>query len=272
MSNTRETTLLDHYRVAFPAGVLFTESEIPLPGGRRLDAVRLPSAASTADFQKACDSHGAEPVEVIEVKSGLSEEVVGQVLVGVEMLRHGFPTLRMVEPVVVCEAASPQMLEVAGVLGIRVWSLGGKHLRTRPDAYMTSRKPSMWKRDTWVAAVEPLRAREKSLFITDVPLGGTTINLIRVRGGPELLAKFETTDRFRALIGESSVELIEVRKKARRGVAGRLLSHKILLETQYGIVTSKLRVIAFEPDAELGRAFDALDIDFGLPEEHARKT
>lgn len=270
MPKTPETALLSLYREVAGDGVLFTESQIPLPGGRRLDAVRFPNLARPVPFATASESEGAQTVEVIEVKSGLSEEVVGQVLVGVEMLREAYPTIGTMEPVVVCEVASPDMLEVASSLGIRLWSPKAAHLQTPAHAYMRSRTPSMWKRDLWVPAVETLRARQESLFITDVPLGGSTINLVRVCGGPDLLAKFETEKRFHALIDDRPVELIEVRRKARRGVAGRLLSHRVLLEKHYGVAASKLRVIALEADAELGKALRTLGIEFGLPDEHGR--
>ena len=88
MPKTLEIDLLQQYVDSAPDGALFTEGNAPLPGRRRLDGLIFPGAPRDADLETCIANHSSEtPVQVIEVKSGLSEEVIGQVLVGAEMFR-----------------------------------------------------------------------------------------------------------------------------------------------------------------------------------------
>lgn len=275
MPKTLERDLLDTYEKA-ASGLLLRESQIPLPGGCRIDGLLVPDAAP-GDTLEQCAEAGHD-ARVIEVKSGLSEEVIGQVLVGAELIRRTYPGLGELTLQVVCEVASRDMLEFAASRGVEVWSPNNSHLRTQPGEVMRSRTPLLW-RPSWLDMLEPLRRAQPTLHFTQVPLGpeqdgapATFVNLMRLPAGPDLLAKFENASRLQQWVGGAPVELIEVRNRARRGAVGRLLGHEFLLRKYYGIEVSARRVVVAEADPVLASAFATFGVMLGTPEEHARRS
>lgn len=126
-------------------GLIFAEVKVGGrgPGGiwppgskpRWIDAVRiLPanhrshprdivtfSKAETGEFE---DAISEAAVEVIEVKSGLGRYVIGQVIIGADLLKMEYEP-SSIDQVIVCQVGDPLLEMVCDNRGIKVWIAGG---------------------------------------------------------------------------------------------------------------------------------------------------
>lgn len=137
---TYEDRLLLEYWRAF-GGLVFTEVPVGRDGPkdwpegakpRRIDGVRIVSPKSEeapsdiVAFSKGRDAKrfervvaGAE-VEVLEVKRALDRVVLGQVIIGADLLEIEYASTK-VDQVVICEAGDPALEMVCERRGIKVW-------------------------------------------------------------------------------------------------------------------------------------------------------
>lgn len=179
------------------------------------------------------DLAAGTPVELIEVKQGLSEEVLGQCLVGRALFAEQYPHLRVERTVALCKVADPRMVQVCRRADVNV------HVEVIPNAEkpgspMTSRVACLFKK-TWLPAIENWRTEVGGLLFTRIPLGLTNANLVRIPDGPDLLATYDTRERLLAATHGQAVTLVEVRRKLSRGVVGRVVAHAAMLHDEYGI-------------------------------------
>jgi hypothetical protein len=137
---TYEDRLLLEYWRAF-GGLVFTEVPVSRDGPkdwpkgakpRRIDGVRIASLGSEkipseiVAFSKRRDAKrferavaGAE-VEVVEVKRSLDRVVLGQVIIGADLLEIEYSPTRIGQ-VVICEVGDPALETVCDRRGIEVW-------------------------------------------------------------------------------------------------------------------------------------------------------
>lgn len=234
---------------------------------RRLDGVRLGKPTEPGIFPKQGTTgrfagHDGSPVELIEVKAGLSEEVIGQSLVGRLLWTKQYTNAPVERTIALCKIADPLLVWVCEQPSVDI------HVEVIPNArkpgrLMTSRLRHMLD-DRWVEALEPWR--RDHLYFTEIPLGPTRVNLLRVGAGPDLLARYDTRDRLLDAIDGRPVELIEIRRALTRGVVGRLLAHTLLLKKEYGIDVGTKRVLVGRSDEALKWACGELGIEVELDE------
>jgi hypothetical protein len=137
---TYEDRLLLQYWHAF-GGLVFTEVPVGRDGPkdwpegakpRRIDGVRIASPDSEkvpseiVAFSKRRDAkrlerviEGAE-VEVVEVKRSLDRVVLGQVIIGADLLEIEYAPPK-IDQVVICEMGDPALETVCDRRGIKVW-------------------------------------------------------------------------------------------------------------------------------------------------------
>ena len=136
---TREDRLLASYWLDV-GGLLFSEVTFGRgerwPKGsviRRMDALRFPTVephqieifAASRDRERIDTLLATQPVEIVEVKQRLNRLVIGQVVVGLEMLEIGYGETSA-HGVIVCKRSDPLMRLVCQRLNISVW---------RPDVH-----------------------------------------------------------------------------------------------------------------------------------------
>jgi hypothetical protein len=197
-------------------------------------------------------------VELIEVKQGLSEAVVGQGIVGRALFKAQYPRLTVERTIALVKVADPRMNDVCEREGIEI------HAEIIPNAAkpgdeMTSRTASLFN-DGWIDALEPWRARVGGLFLTGVPLGSAKISLLHVADGPHLLATFDTRARFLAATAGKRVSMIEIRTKLTRGIVGRIVAHAAMLTDEYGLRVTEKRILVGHTDAAIAWICDQLGI------------
>jgi hypothetical protein len=241
---------------------------------RRLDAIRLlPPRGDMADIFKRDgtvrllkDLGRDTSVELIEVKQGLSEAVIGQCLVGRELFARQYPHATIHRTVALCKVADPAMTWVCKQLGIEYEVIENP---TRPGDAHTSRTFDLFD-DAMLHRMEAWRRDAGGLCFTRIPVGGDTFGpqsgttyatFVRIPRGPDLLARFDTRDRFLAAVGEQAIDLIEVRAALTRGVVGRLLAHAHLLEHQYGVRVARKLVLVGKTDEAIAWACEKLGVE-----------
>lgn len=137
---TYEDRLLLEYWQAF-GGLIFTEVPVGRDGPkdwpegakpRRIDGVRIASPESEkassdiATFSKRRDAKWFEQtiadaeVEVLEVKRSLDRVVLGQVIIGADLLEIEYAPAKIAQ-VVICEVGDPALETVCDRRGIKVW-------------------------------------------------------------------------------------------------------------------------------------------------------
>lgn len=129
-----EDRLIKRYLQTKRRGVIFTEVTVdnhPDNGGRarRLDAVRILDLRLrdgwdrvhqySQNRRKLKDAINGHPVEVIEAKRALGRSVVGQVIVGAELLKMKY-RVGPVQKTVVCLRGNRSIEKVCKNLGIHV--------------------------------------------------------------------------------------------------------------------------------------------------------
>lgn len=123
-------------------GIVFTEVLVGKGGlrqwpasakPRRIDAIRIvlsegeEGISGIFTFNKRRNGHQVEQltksakVEVVEVKRALDRVVLGQVIIGADLLEMEFAPTKVNE-VVVCEVSDPVLEMVCNKRGVKVWT------------------------------------------------------------------------------------------------------------------------------------------------------
>jgi|GEM_PF-3045234 len=236
---------------------------------RRLDGVRLITPTTAGIHPKkgttSLFSRFDAPVELIEVKQGLSEAVVGQCLVGRLLFQKQYPGATVERTVALCKVADPEMQWVCEQpeVNIAVERIPNEN---RPGNAMTSRTADALT-DARLAAIDPWRREHPGLYFTRVPVSGCFVSLLRLAEGPDLLARFDTRARFEAAVAGQPVDIIEVPPRLSRGVVGRVVSHALLLKKLYGARVGRRRILVGKADSAILWACTELGIEVEpLPE------
>jgi hypothetical protein len=137
---TYEDHLLLEYWRAF-GGLVFTEVPVGRDGPkdwpegakpRRIDGVRIASSESKkvpsdiVAFSKRRDAQRLEQTiagveaEVLEIKRALDRVVLGQVIIGADLLEIEYAPTK-IDQVVICEVGDPALEVVCDRRGIKVW-------------------------------------------------------------------------------------------------------------------------------------------------------
>ncbi len=230
---------------------------------RRLDGVCLVTPTEPGIFPKKGTTglfKGLEaPVELIEVKRGLSEAVIGQCLVGRLLFAKQYPGAKIQRTIALCRVADPLLQDVCKQpdvnIHVEVIAHEGKslHPMTSRTAYLLT--------DQQIQRIDPWRRERPGLYFTRVPVGESCVSLLRVADSPDLLAYFDTPERFKAAVGERPVELIEVRRALTRGVVGRVVAHASLLKTIYGVEVDRRVILVGKADEAILWACEQLGIE-----------
>lgn len=281
-----EDKLLERYwKAKARSGALWTE--VGLAGDRkyslfregsserRIDGVWVPKAPESGILVKRGSSRRIRELrkkskaELIEVKQGLSEAVLGQCVAARELFakQYEMPISRTVALV---KVADPAMGWVAKQLGVKVEVIPNP---ARPGNGSTSRTTYFFGQEQ-IQRIDAWRRKNKGLFITKIPLGGpgsgvrgwnkgreVRAHLVRIPQGPNLLSLFDTELRFKRLVGRKAIDVIEARRRLTRGSIGRLLAHALLLERQYGLKVRRRLLLVEESDSALAWVCQQEDIE-----------
>lgn len=292
-AKTGEDRLLEKYwDAAGRRDTFFTEVGIagkkkvsPWPDStqRRLDAIRLIPHRRAGIFKRSGtvrllkDLDRDTRVELIEVKQGLSEAVIGQCLVGRTLFAEQYPHVAIDRTLALCKVADPAMTWVCDQLGVAYEVIRNPE---KPGDGHTSRTFDLLD-DAMLQRIESWRRGAGGLLFTRIPVGGASFSdeqqattsyatLARVPRGPDLLARFDTRERFLSAVDGQSIDLIEVRPALTRGVVGRLVAHALLLEKQYPVRVGRKLVLVGQSDQALEWACKKLRVDVevvgGAPE------
>lgn len=122
-------------------GIIFTEVIVGQGGGhkwppgskfRRIDAVRIPFSdrKEIVTFRKKLNGQRfkelvtGEKVEIIEAKLNLNRLVIGQSIVGADLLNLDYQPYS-IKQVILCEIGDPLLEMICERRGIKVWKAGG---------------------------------------------------------------------------------------------------------------------------------------------------
>jgi hypothetical protein len=127
---TREDDLILKYLNEGDGGTVFIEVNVGGPPGapRRIDAVRIPTSDNKiVTFKKGENQRFKElvtgkRVEVIEVKRKLNRPVIGQSIVGADLLDIGYRP-HAIKQVILCESIDPLLEKVCERRGLKGWGL-----------------------------------------------------------------------------------------------------------------------------------------------------
>lgn len=230
---------------------------------RRLDGVRLITPTTAGILPKkgttALFSSFDAPVELIEVKQGLSEAVIGQCLVGRLLFEKQYPGAKVERTVALCKVADPEMKWVCEQPEVNI-AVERIPNEKRPGNAMTNRTADALT-DARLAAIDPWRRDHPGLYFTRVPVSGCFVSLLRLAEGPDLLARFDTHARFQAAVAGQPVDIIEVRPRLSRGVVGRVVAHALLLKKLYGARVGRRRILVGTADSAILWACKELGIE-----------
>lgn len=230
---------------------------------RRLDGVCLVTPTEPGIFPKKGTTglfKGLDaPVDIIEVKRGLSEAVIGQCLVGRLLFAKQYPGAKIRRTIALCRVADSHLLDVCKQPGVNI------HVEVIPPQGrslhpMTSRTAYLLT-DEQTQRIDPWRRERPGLYFTRVPVGESYVSLLRVADTPDLLAYFDTPERFRAAVSGRPVELIEVRRALTRGVVGRVVAHALMLKAMYGVEVDRRVILVGKADTAILWACEQLGID-----------
>ena len=242
---------------------------------RRLDGV-LVHGAGACELRRGGafrrDVEAAQPplaVDVIEVKAGLSEGVVGQAIAGRWMFERQYPHLTVERNVVLYRHEDPAMRAAAEALGItlirRDIPVTNKRLESRPRYRV---------KDTDISRVLADRELAPGLVMTRVPIGGehsgveawadavqTYVKYVRFIGSPSAgIAVFEGRAHFLELAARYAIEVIVTLPALNRGAIGIAKTHGLMLRTQYGVPEPTLAIVVEHADPALREVCDDLGI------------
>ncbi len=99
---------------------------------RRIDAVRIPTSdyREIVAFKRRTNGKRfkvlvkGKKVEVIEAKRKLSRQIIGQSIVGADLLTFGYQP-HSINQVILCEIGDPLLEMICERRGIKVWKSGG---------------------------------------------------------------------------------------------------------------------------------------------------
>jgi hypothetical protein len=292
---TWEDKLLDAYWRQRGSGTLYTEVRLgkdawkapPTQGGDsgkfRLDAVIAESSALDGPFnhkafRNAVEGNEVRTCEVVEVKPGLSEWVIGQALVGRCLFEAQTEGLTMVgRTTVVSRHIDPAMRWVAQKLDLHVaqplQAEKPKLMRSRPHYALKDRqlrRLAAWRKQTGGAG----------LMLTRVPLAGPRSGVPAWEGSAPTWVRFVHVPSHAAAPGTvvydpehasilreaPELELVLVtRHVPGRAGLGLLASQALMFEAQYGRPFTSCLVICGERDPAIAHAYETIPRKHGLP-------
>lgn len=294
---TGEDLQLDAYWRSRSSGLLYREVRLggacwPDPpwrapaSERRLDGVIVDGEPSGPHnhgrFVFDLPTLAGRACEIIEVKAGLSEFVLGQALVGRWLFQQQVATPNSLEirrNLVLARHVDPAMRWVATQLGIDVET-------PRPAAKPsgTKSRPRYMLRDAKLARLLRWRtqpqagATQPGLILTRVPLAGpscdvqewegaaqTWIDFVHVPSQPAGAGVVVYGPQHRELLSEArELELVFVgRHVLGRGAVGIVAAHAVMFAKQYGRAFTRCRIISGTPDPAIVAACGSLT--HGLP-------
>lgn len=246
---------------------------------RRIDGVLVhPSSDRAAHdgkaFRRALKAGAAwKRAELVEVKQGLSEAVIGQALAGRWLFEHEVGRehgVGVARNVVLYRHEDPAMRWVVdqldGVEAERVEVPAA-------NACMKSRQHYEFVGEE-VRRMVVDRAQAPGMVVTRVPIGGddsgvaawagsaeTHVRFLRVVGHPtQVVAAFEGRDWLLEHAGGRELEVVVVRRRLMRGPIGVALAHALMIEKQYGVPRPRAAVVCERGDAALEAACEGLGV------------
>lgn len=260
-----ERDMLDVWWNAQPHGAtLYTEvgiggatTDFPDATERRLDGVVVrPTVGhdrrNKQDFARDSKTANWSDVDLIEVKHGLSELVLGQALVGRLMFERDHENLRVARTLVLYRHADAAMLWMAGRLGIKVACVAPP----LANRVMAKRRHYALSSST-IARVVAARGKTPSAVLTRVPLGGPGCPVRAWEGSCEIFVEMvrllelphpeivvcEGGEHFKRLAEQHGAEVIVARPKLGRGIIGLAYVHALMIKEQYGVEASASVVV-----------------------------
>jgi hypothetical protein len=248
----------------------------PWPGAklRALDAMRVvPGSGDVAGGLAfhAARAHAAwEIVEAIEVKPGLSEAVIGQLLVGRWMLAQHVD-VTPTKAIALVRHVDEAMRWVASQLGIDVEHFPA---RSKPNNPMQGR-PLYALDSPRLRMLRHMRGTLDGKIVTRVPLAGpagpgewvgsTEIYLpyLRILGTSDAsIVVCEAGAHARDLIDGADVDIIVLVPGGEigRGAVGRAIAHRLMLAHQYRPASVSATIVCERPDAAMTAAAAALGV------------
>jgi len=282
-----EDKLLAEYWNQQQASLLYREAGI---GGkrspwresttRRIDGVLV----SPSDIREARNSKQfrrdvrAGPnwntAELIEVKMGLNEGVLGQALVArwmFEQQHGGAHGITVARNVVLYRHEDPAMRWVVdrldGVTAVRLKPAGNNQLMRSRQRYHLN--------GAAVARLVNDRAQAPGQIVTRVPIGGsrsgvsawansaeTYIRFVRIIDHDrQVITAFEGRDWFLEQATGRELEVVVLRSALSRGAVGLAYAHAMMLGKQYDLPRPRLAIVCERGDAALEAACAALNVD-----------
>ena len=287
-----------YWRATPNPGALFTEVRLggkrwpkrPWKGQareRRLDGVIIdePSPAKElvaqghGAFAKALPELDGRSCEIIEVKAGLSEFVLGQALVGRWMFEAqvGLPVRNNV---VLARHHDPAMRWVAKKLDVTVHN--PRPLEANKKEVFTRSRPQYALRDAPLLRVGRYRDAHGGggTWLTRVPLGGDASGVKKWKGAAQTWIGFVRVPdrdsdgivvfdpkRHHALLDSEELELVVVsRHLLGRGAVGVAASHALMFAQQYGRPFARCRIVCWVADPAIVAACGEIGGRCGVPE------
>jgi hypothetical protein len=292
---TWEDKLLEAYWQQRGSGTLYTEVRLgkgawktsPTQDGDngkfRLDAVIAESSALDGPygheaFRTAVEGKEVRTCEIVEVKPGLSEWVIGQALVGRCLFEaQTESSTRLGRTTVVSRHVDPAMRWVAQKLDLHV----AQPLQAEKPKLMKSRPHYALKnRQLRLLAAWRKQADGAGLMLTRVPLEGprsgvpawegsapTWVRFVHVRSQKAAAGTVVYDPEHASILREApELELVLVaRHVPGRAGLGLLASQALMFEAQYGRAFSSCLVICGELDPAIAHAYETIPEKLGLP-------
>lgn len=208
-------------------------------------------------------------VDLVEVKAGLSEGVVGQALAGRWMFERQYSGVTVDQNVVLYRHEDPAMRAVAAELGITAVRGNIPSRNNRLES-----RPQYRIKDADIARLAAYRDRAPGLVMTRIPIGGggsgiaawagavqTYVKYVRFAGAPgNTMTPFETSPQFLELARTHGTEVVVTLAKLNRGAIGIAKTHGLMLRAQYTVPEPALVVVVEQADPALREACEALGI------------
>lgn len=230
-------------------------------------------------FKEALEAFGGLTAQVVEVKAGLGEGLIGQALVGEWMFQHQVAKphgMKMAKTLLLYKHQDSAMVWVAKELGL----MPRRVMSPVTNGRMVDRAQYALA-DVRLNRLARFRERNKGLWLTRVPLGGpgagvrqwrrpaqTWIPYVRVvnRQGKGLQV-FDPADHAKLLRDkDNKVELIVVtRKRMGRGSLGVVAAHALMFEAQYGRPFTTCRLVCGAGDVAIEAACAGISSKWKLP-------
>jgi hypothetical protein len=250
---------------------------------RRLDGVLVNTADDAgplghAAFKEAAPGYEGRTAQVVEVKAGLSEGLIGQALIGEWLFRtqvaepHG---IKMEETMLLYKHRDNAMVWVAKQLGL----VPRRLILPVTNGRMVDRATYSL-RDVRLARLEKYRADHKGLWLTRIPLGGpgagvrewrrpaqTHIPFVRVIGRQAKgLVVYDSSHEALLRDPKTRIELVVVtRKRMGRGSLGVAAAHALMFEAQYGRPFNACRLVCGVSDPAIEAATHDISSRWKLP-------